>query len=282
VKAKTNNAVVVSDTHCGCELGLCPPQGAARSGGGRYTPSKFQRWLWRLWRDEFWGKFVPIATAGEPYVVVFNGDAIDGRHHNATTLITGNIAEQSRIFIDCMKAVLTSKCTAVYMTAGTEVHTGLNDEWVEPLARELGVVPDKTGRFIRPELYLRLGTKGRHQSLVHVAHHIGSSGVTAYETTAPHRELVEAMQNAARWREEVPTVICRSHRHIPVETRMMTANGYATAVVTGCWQGKTPFVYRLMSGRVAPPQFGGLVIRSGDIDTFTRSAVWSLKRSRAE
>lgn len=279
--AAVDNIVVVADTHCGCELGLMPPK-FTRTGGATVKQSKFQAWLWRRWL-EFWTEFVPMATNGEPYVVVLNGDAIDGRHHGATTQITSNLAEQCGIAVGCFDPVLGGgKCVGVYAIAGTEVHTGLNDESVVGLMMHLGAKPDSIGRVVRPELWIRLGTKGHHRSLVHLAHHIGASGVTAYETTAVHRELVEAMQNSARWRVTPPDVVVRSHRHIPAETRMMTGNGYATAVVTAGWQGKTPHVYRLVGGRVAPPQFGGLVVRSGDKDTYTRSMVWALKRDRPE
>lgn len=282
MKARTNNLVVVADLHCGCELGLCPLQGVKRTAGGRYMPSRFQLWLWRLWR-EFWDEFVPLATEGESYDVCYNGDLIDGRHHGTTTHITSNVAEQAEIAARCIKGGPDKKMLGrQYMTAGTEAHTGVNDEWVVALGKRLGVVPDRIGRIIRPELWLHLGTAGHHKSLVHVAHHIGSAGVTAYETTAVHRELVEALASAGQWRNQPPDVVVRSHRHTPAETRLMTANGYATSIVTAGWQGKTPYVFRLMSGRVKPPQFGGVVVRSGSHDTYTRSCVWSLKRDRPE
>jgi len=62
---KVNNLVVVSDTHCGCRLGLCPPGGVFMDEGGMYKPSKLQRKIWKMWR-EFWDEFVPSQPVENP------------------------------------------------------------------------------------------------------------------------------------------------------------------------------------------------------------------------
>jgi len=282
MKAQTNNLVVVADSHCGCQLGLMAPQGIVLKGGQRVKPSPFQRWLWRRWL-EFWHEFVPVATHKEPFDIGFNGDIIDNRHHGTTTLVTHNRAEMAEIARGVFAPVLAlPQLRRWFHVEGTEVHDGPASEDAEELALEFNAVPGENGKRVRPELWLRIGMAGRHRALVHLAHHIGTAGVTAYETTALHREMVEAQQHSARWRNDPPDVVIRSHRHIPAETKMPTGNGIATALVTPGWQGKTPYVYRLLSGRVGVPMFGGVVVRSGDMDTFTRSMVWSLKRTKAE
>jgi hypothetical protein len=90
------NLIIFSDTHLGCKLGLCHPDGIELDDGGRYIPSKLQRSVWQWW-EEFWGEWVPRVTRGEPYDVVLNGDAIEGVHHNATTPISHNIGEQIKL-----------------------------------------------------------------------------------------------------------------------------------------------------------------------------------------
>lgn len=62
------NLIVFSDSHCGCRLALCPPDGIYLDDGGRYLPSAFQKKLWHWWR-EFWDVWVPEVTRGEPYVI---------------------------------------------------------------------------------------------------------------------------------------------------------------------------------------------------------------------
>lgn len=286
--AKTNSVVVASDLHCGSLLGLFPPHGFIRSdkagtgAGSRVIPSDFQRWLWRCW-EEFWYVFVPEATEGEPYDVVLNGDIVEGRHHGQDVLVSNNVAEQMQIAVECLRLVLerNRKLRRVFVLAGTEAHCGLSNETTEMLAERLPhVVPDVHGNILRPELWIEIGMRGRHNALCHIAHHIGTTSVAAYETTAIHRELVEAFQEAARWRNRPPDVIIRSHRHRAAKTSIQTGNGYCIAEVTAGWQGKTPYAYRIAGARQAIPQFGGLVIRSGVHDTYTRSAVWGFKRTQ--
>src|SRR5947208_2195784 len=95
-KKSVRNLIVISDTHCGCRLGLHPPTSSRIDSGGWYQPSDFQKKMWRLWR-EFFDGWVPEVTRGEPYDLVHNGDAIDGVHHNSTTQISHNIEDQLRI-----------------------------------------------------------------------------------------------------------------------------------------------------------------------------------------
>ena len=50
---RVKNLVVISDTHCGCRLGLLHPHGIHVDSGGVYLPSEFQQKMWNYWR-EFW------------------------------------------------------------------------------------------------------------------------------------------------------------------------------------------------------------------------------------
>lgn len=282
MKARTNCIVVVSDTHCGCQMALMSPEGLTHKGGQHVSPSPFQRWLWQRW-DEFWHKFVPLATEGDDFDMVVNGDIIDNRHHGATSHVTENLAEQFKIAAACFAPVLElPKLKRVFVIGGTDAHAGIDAEHEETLAQQFRATPDELGNFCRNDLWLHLGMAGRHPALVHILHHIGTSGSAAYETTALQREYVEACQEAARWRLAPPDVIVRSHRHRAAETRVQSGNGYATVVVTAGWQGKTPYTFRIQGARQAIPQFGGVVVRSGEIDTYTRSACYGFKRSRPE
>ena len=270
------NIVVVSDLHCGCQLGLCPPDGMALDEGGRVMPSPLQRKVWAMW-ESFWGDWVPNATRGEPFSVVFNGDAMDGRHHNATTQMSHNLKDQVALAHRILAPVVQACEGRYWHIRGTEAHVGPSAAEEEALAKMLGAIPNADGQYARWELWKRLG---RH--LVHFLHHIGSTGSQAYESTALMKEMVESFVETGRWGDQPPQIIVRSHRHRCLELRMPTVGGYGMAVVTPAWQLKTPFVYRIPGARLSQPQIGGVLLRLGDEEVYSRSKVWRIERPEAE
>ena len=275
----TRNLIVVSDTHCGCRLAICPPEPQRVDGGGFYTPSEFQIKLWDWWR-EFWDVWVPDVTRGEPYDIVHNGDAIDGSHHNSTTQISHNIEDQIRIAENVLRPEI-AKCLAIggtyYHIRGTEAHVGQSGEYEERLARNLGAKPNEQGQYARFDLWKRVGG-----ALVHLMHHIGTTSSAAHESSAVNAELTAEYVESARWQREPPDYVVRSHRHRSIGVEMNCAKGYAAALVTPAWQGKTPYVWKIPGARISEPQIGGVLIRQGDEEHYYRRWVKSFERSREE
>lgn len=269
------NIVAISDLHCGCQVGLCPPV-VHLDEGGEYHASDHQKVVWGWW-EEFWNEWVPHVCHNEPYVVITNGDVCDGTHHGSVTQITHNIKDQKNIAIEVLRPVV-KKAAAYYHIRGTEAHVGQSAQIEEEVAKALGAKPNDIGQHARYELWYRLG----EQYLIHFAHHIGTAGSMHYESTALMRELTEAYVEAGRWNEEAPDVVVRSHRHRNAEVRVQTHKGFATVCTTAGWQLKTPFVYKIAGARLASPQIGGTVIRSGDEDVYTRHRIWDLKRPKEE
>lgn len=270
------NLIVVSDIHAGCHYGLCPPKSfypVKLDEGGTYLPSPGQKETWRLWRY-FWDKWVPMVTKREPYVIVVNGDAIDGMHHRNVTHITANIHTQVELAYQILAPEVDKSSGLIYIR-GTEVHVGQGAQDEETLAARLGAIQNEHGNFSRWLAWVKMG-----HALINISHHVGTTGTTAYESTAPFKELVEAYNDAGRWHKKPPDVVIRSHRHRCIEIRIPSAGTYATAATTAGWQLKTPFVYRLPTGRVAEAQIGGHLIRLGDEDTvYSRFCVWGGRRT---
>lgn len=274
--AAINNLVVVSDLHVGCQMGLCPPSGARLDDGGHYKPSPLQRKVWSWW-EQFWGEFVPSATKGEPYAVVINGDILDGVHHNSTTQWSHNLNDQALLARNILAPVVADCQGRFYVVRGTEAHVGKSAQEEERLARELGAIANANGQFARYELWKMVGDR-----LVHCLHHVGTTGSQAYEATAVHKELVESITEAGRWKRRFPDVVVRSHRHRYIETVIPTADGRAFACVTPAWQLKTGYVFKVAGGRLSEPQVGGLVIRLAHGELFVRPWVKSLEREKPE
>lgn len=283
MKTKPRSLIIVSDTHCGCRLGLMNPEVPVRlDGGGWYQASKFQKAMWKLWRELF-DVWVPQVTRGEPYDLVHNGDAIDGVHHRSTTQISQNIEDQLRIAESVLQPEV-NRCKAsggtYYHIRGTEAHVGQSGEYEERLARTLGAKPNDEDQFARFELWKRVG--GKNGPLVHLLHHIGTTGSAAHEASAVNAELSAAYVEAARWRREPPDFIVRSHRHRSIAVDLNSARGYAAGIVTPAWQGKTPFAFKVPGARLSEPQFGGIAIRHGDEEFYYRRKIWGFDRSDEE
>lgn len=273
-----NNLICVGDIHSGCQLALCPPKGVRLDNGGQYIPSRFQKKLWAWW-TELWDEWVPEATDGEPYAVCNMGDAVDGVHHNSTTQISHNAEDQARIARAVLGPVVERCGGRYYHIRGTEAHVGASAEREEALAESLGAIENRTGQCARYELWKMVGP-----ALIHAMHHIGSTGSQHYESTAVHKELIEAFTEAGRWNRRHPDVIVRAHRHRAIETVIPTARGEARAIVCPGWQGKTPFAFRIPGARQSEPQFGAWLIRWSEKrgELFVRSWVRSLEREDAE
>ena len=210
-------------------------------------------------------------------MVVMNGDALDGKPHNAVTGISDNLADQQEIAYRALRPVVEACEGRYYHIRGTEAHGGKSGQEEERLARRLNAIPDSIGRYARWELWKRLG-----RGLIHLTHHIGTTGSMAYETSGPHKELEQAIVESGRWNDEIPDVVCRSHRHRNIETRCQCYKGFATSFTTAGWQLKTPFTFKVAGARQAQPQIGGSLIRCGDEDIYTRHRLWKMSRPKVE
>jgi hypothetical protein len=264
MKKQIKNIVCISDTHFGSTLALCPPK-VALDDGGYYQPSKLQKILFAYWRD-FW-RWVDEKLNGEKFILIHNGDMLDGKHHNTTTLISQNLKDQENLAVEMMQPVV-NKAFAYYQIRGTEAHAGTSAEYEERVAQRLCAVKDEaTKQHSRWELWMELG-----DDLIHFSHHLGVTSSSAYEASAPMREITAAFVEAGQWGMRPPTILIRSHRHRYIEVK--PPNG--RLVVTPGWQGKTPFVFRI--DRMRAPMFGGIIIKLGEEGIHVREKLYTIQR----
>lgn len=283
-KKPISNLIIISDTHCGCRDGLCPPIEIPLDGGSKYLPSDKQKIMWNIWEKQFWGEWVPEVTHGEPFAVVMNGDMIDGVHHGSVSQVSHNLSDQKTIAELVFKPIV-EKCAKneegkpyFYIIRGTESHVGASATTEEDLGKFLKAKQTKTGEYSHYELWIRIGG-----ALCHLMHHIGYTSSAQHEASAINAELTREITEAARWAEEIPLFIIRSHRHRYARVSLpaqISAKKHVEAIAfcTPGWQLKTSFTYRIAGARISPPQLGGAIIRSGDEDVYARHFTRTIRR----
>lgn len=263
--------IVISDTHCNSTFGLCLPEGHRLDDGGRYTPSALQQDMWLMFMD-FRKEWIPRVTKGEPWDLVINGDAVDGDHHNTPTIISRNLQDQFRVARDTLKGIV-DECRAsggsYYSVRGTEAHVGPSAQEEERLAEALGAIPNKIGNFSRWRLKRTLGNH-----VVKFRHHIGGGASQSYEGTALTKTQANQFADAGRWGRAVAQVDVRSHRHRYGKWEKDGTKGHYITVVTPGWQALTPFSHRMSEPQ--EPEFGGILVRHGDEEIYSRSKVYTL------
>src|SRR5690606_36827403 len=169
-RARDDRPVVlacVSDLHAGSTVGLCPASGIDLDDGGRYEPSKAQRWLWQCWR-EYWDEVARERDAsGAALYVVLHGDVIDGAHHGTTQIVSGNLDVQGAVARACLEVPRALGVDRWFVVRGTEAHVGPSAQAEEGIARWLGAERDRdTGTYSWWHLRLLV-----HDVLIDAAHH---------------------------------------------------------------------------------------------------------------
>lgn len=266
--------IILSDTHIGCSVGLCDCSGGKLDSGNIVEVNAVQEEIHRHWKY-MWNVWVPAVTDGQPYYVIHNGDAMDGRHHGSTTQWTQNLNDQNRHAVLVLSKAF-SKATHYFHIRGTEAHSGQAGEEEEKLARALGATPNSAGNYARYDLWSMVG-----KGLIHVAHHIGSTSSQAYASSAPMRELMEEYVWASKMGLRAPDAIVRSHRHQYIEVKGSSHKGRAFAIVTPSWQAKTPFAQKV--ARVSVPEVGAIFLKWNKSEgLYSRAYVEPLARSDTE
>ena len=270
-----DNAVVINDTHVVSLVGLCPPKGVKLKDGGTYMPSPEQRQIYLRWR-EFWDHYVPLYTKGEPYAIIVNGDVCDWDHHGTHAIFTKDLGTHISAAYEVLAPEVEKAAKGVFFLVGSEAHTGEQGDAEEALAEKFDCIRDDNGRYARYEMWIEIGG-----ALCHFNHSIGTSSSVSYETTAVHKELIEAFTEAGMWGDRPPQMVWRAHRHRFCKTTIPAEIGDAECVCNAGWQLKSPWFYRKARGRMSRAQLGGAVVRRGeDGVVYERHKVWPMKRPK--
>jgi len=229
--AKLRKILVLSDTHCGSVFGLCPPVYQAPD-GAHYDANKIQKWMWNKWLH-FTNKWLPSMMNDEPFVLVLNGDLIDGAHHGATEVIHPDPFTHTRLAYHILLD-LVDRADKTFLVRGTECHTTGSETL---LGEMLGASPcPATNDPCWEQLSLQI-----NGTLCSFKHHIGTSMRQWTEGSGLSTALSLELAIANHLGHEAPSVIIRSHRH----KYGMFENGAQLIAVTPPWQMMTRYAKRV-------------------------------------
>jgi hypothetical protein len=188
--------VVLSDMHCGHNLGLTPEVYQYKLDNPTfYKQAHLQRELWNWYKKD-------IQTMGKKcdYLVV-NGDAIDGdaKKNNGVELISTDRSVQAAIAAECINEWEYEK---LFIVAGTGYHTGSAEDWESYLADQLG------GHF-KENLFLEV-----NNVRFNFVHHISTGRVEQNRVSAALRSALFQEMESYRRGYDAPDFIVRSHAHI--------------------------------------------------------------------
>jgi len=176
--------VVISDLHCGSDVGLTHPD-----------------WQTKPVQGELWNAFDEMVAALRPIdVLIVNGDMIDGKasRWGGTGMITVDRAEQAEMAAQAIEHV---DAAEIYLTFGTAYHTGNSEDWE-------GVVADKLGAPIEDQIWIEV-----NGIMFDCKHFVGASGVPHGRHTTIARDRLWNILWAEMGQQPKSDIIIRSHVH---------------------------------------------------------------------
>lgn len=248
--------VVVADTHSGSSTGLLPPENWVGLDGQTVRLSTGQKVLWQQW-EECWER-VRQLRKGARLVVIHNGDAIDGKHHDTTQLVTSDIEEQKRMHLAAMDHALkvaqhNPKKDKLFYVFGTETHVGGAED---AIARDLGAEPLimptpanewRDGCFIH--YHLKLNINGVRFD---IAHHGLPSGTRAWTKNNGLFYVAKSHYFDCIERDVQPfDYIIGSHLHEYITAMYEGIKGSTRAIMTPAFQLKTHFGHKVARNKLS-------------------------------
>ena len=230
--AKPRVVVLLSDLHVGGSTALFP-EGFETKTGNKVGLNPAQKWLLQCWAAG--QDFIKEVVGDDPYVLVLNGDIIEGIHHKTTQVISASVEDQFAAAIFLLKPVV-AKATKTFMVSGTECHTG---DLEDSIGGVLNTIKNpETGRYAFDRLTMDIaGVRCVFR------HHIAGATRRSLAGSALSVQLAEEQVEAATNKEPIPTVVCCAHRH----KFGIFEDESGMCLVTPPWQLLTRFGHKVVS-----------------------------------
>jgi len=229
--------IVISDTHSNSTVGLAKTN-IQLDDGDKVAAGTVRRWLWYRYEEIL--AQIKQEARGDIYGVV-NGDAVelDAKNRSVQT-ITRNNQEAIDIASETLEPFF-SMCKGVYVTRGTEAHTGPSAQAEEAIAGNFSntIKNEETGNYSWWNVPLIFdGVK------IDIAHHPkgGGSGRPFSSQSGIDRIASDTLFTYANDGERVPDLVLRSHLHGYRDSQ----NAFKTrAIITPAFSLLTAYGHRI-------------------------------------
>ncbi len=240
---------VISDTHIGSTVSLCPPS-VRLDDGQSVNISIPQKWLWQNWID-FWTRAKDLGNR-EIYTFIL-GDIFDNLHHGTTQLWSDNEADWKKAALELFD-VPKRLSKHIFSIRGTTIHTKGGGSLDEEMSIMLKTIPDSLGNSSSwtRQVYV--------EGVLFDLAHKGPIGRLPWTTgNMLNRLPYEVIAKSIKEGSEIPSVILRSHNHM-----YSTSSDDSPVLVVACpaWQLCTEYGYNLNPARIS--DIGGLLFECWD------------------
>lgn len=250
----------ISDLHCGGATALMPPMWR-NADGLEIRQNRAQAWLWERWMD-LAGRLRREASS-VPVIAVFNGDIVEGRHHETPQLVSVEADDHADIAHEVVDMVA-AQCRRLMFVAGTDAHVGYQGRTENIVAKTFAaegkdvIRPGEGALWVWPVALANIAGIE-----FNIAHHGRGSGLERNRNNGASAEAadqaIEAMFNGL----PTPRYVLRGHTHRFAHGHYTRTN--TTALTSGCWQLSTSHGHRIRPHN--PPDIGCWLIRIYDDGT---------------
>lgn len=254
--------VILSDMHSGGSTALFPDR-FIQFKHVNHTPTHLQREIFQHFTK--CADYAREHRKGRRLIVIHDGDAIEGVHHNSQQVITQNKDEQADIHTELMDYFLRrarfgrEKGDRLYYVSGTETHV---DDKEQKIAKDLKA--EHVGdQYVFDELELNIN--GRKFWTVH---HGPKKGNGPTQGNALRLWLGRIYWDCLQDGIKPPDMVVTGHVHTPIYNTYVMDFHTVHGVIAPSWQAKTRFAYKVAP--VARNEIGAVFIKinaDGEIRT---------------
>jgi hypothetical protein len=233
----------MSDMHSGSVYSLFPDRILHLRTNKNHTPTAIQRKMYDHWKA--CAAYVKRERKGKNVILVHNGDAIEGVHHNSLDHITPQWSDHVQIHIELMgdfrKMAGITASDKMYYVSGTESHTrdeegGIAEHFDAEPAEEIA------GKVYRLHHELKLKINGRE---VWYTHHGANAGKGANEGNGLRNWMRDIYWDMKREGKTPPHMIYSSHFHKTTYTSYVQDYHTIHGKILPSWQQKTRYALRV-------------------------------------